>query len=1236
MAQYWASRLSYLLDESYEEEEEQAMPNPHPPLGKLPRPSLLQIPVFNPPPPSPSPLPYFYQPPKRVAAPQPAQQQKKQQRRRRHRIWDDLPTPIVYEKYEPVAPVAATAAAAAGEKPSRPDAFTEIPLSNRVREEPKEKSTKLEESLIVPASDAAQVLPSLSISSPSSSSSSSRSSDMRLFATSSSSDSGRSVSSASSIGSSERGAVYSLGRKQRSHRDGCVCVVDTSLLWSSLVSSLFRPSLPALPAPSAANHAALPGPTVYPVLLSRESSTVESSGYDLKSPAPRVPSTDAAEPQEVPHGMRTIAELMGLDSEKLLVHMAGLVLGVVWTISLLYSEWIQFWLRPPSCSTWPDENVQGQYIPPREYKTIAVINSPKLLPSTALHAQFITARLRNDLYLRRAFRASVLRFSPSLVVTLGDLFQSGADATYPLFRAEASRYHHVFQTHDPFLDPHTWERRRRQQMERERGREKEREDRAERESKNGQGGANEGAQRVASPGRSVWEWVQGGLWWGRWHPGEGGVNVHMRTDLAQVAGERDVGFSSTQRKQHELAVRFERYVGALSFHDKVGAVRVVGVNGLAMDGHRQHNNSTKQLEEFLQSLPEHGAQVSSLPLILFSHLPLHSSTNLPCGANPQGQAVDWDKDGEVRYQDAISKEGSNHLLQLLRPALVVSGHAEATCWQQRQVQGTPRGNSSSGGDASAGRGSWNVLELSLPSFNFIHSTHAIADPPAFLLITVPLDHHPHGSYMQQQNTQQNQQQKATLGGASVHVQLCVLPTQILFPPWYFLVSLLSCLAFLLLPSRGVSWASLAALAARVAAASREAWTLPKLKADVDEEGELEPMFDTDGNMVLVRRATPRLPDTIPSSITSDRRPGGAQLRASRQQGSHDSLMDAGGSTGVPRIGSFTDVSRDGAQASGGGGGESGGDGFMATIAKGANLTPKIAFLRLLRAIGPLTLLRVNSETSGDSPTAGNGSFDASTAGAHASITSSHGLTPHQLDFRALAQEFAANELLPRAAEWDARKHFPVDVLRKAAGLGFAALFVKEDVGGSGLGRADGAVVFEALAHADVSTTAYLTIHNMNASIIDRFGSEEQRHKWLPALATMDLLSSYCLTEPGSGSDAAALKTTARQATGSTDYILNGSKAFISGATAADVYVVMARTDGEGPKGISCFMVEKGMPGVSFGQLEKKLGWNSQPTAAVILEDVKVPAANLIGGRGNGFRIAMTGLDGGRVNIGACR
>ncbi|GJP50072.1 hypothetical protein CLOM_g9215 [Closterium sp. NIES-68] len=293
MAQYWASRLSYLLDESFEEEEP-AMPNPHPALGKLPRPSMLQIPVFNPPPPSPSPLPYFYQPPKRVAAPQP---QKKQQRKRRYRIWDDLPTPIVYEKYEPVAPVAAAAAA---EKPCRPETFTEISLEGSQEQ----KSENLERSLEVPASTA--LVPSLS------SSSSRESLDIRGFASSSSTDSRR---SSSSVSSSEGGAVYSLARKPRNHRDGCVCVVDTSLLWSSLLSTLFRAPLPALPAA---------GPTVFPVLLSREASAAERSVYDLKSPAPRVPSTDAAELQEVPQGMKTIAELMGLDSEKLLLQMAGL------------------------------------------------------------------------------------------------------------------------------------------------------------------------------------------------------------------------------------------------------------------------------------------------------------------------------------------------------------------------------------------------------------------------------------------------------------------------------------------------------------------------------------------------------------------------------------------------------------------------------------------------------------------------------------------------------------------------------------------------------------------------------------------------------------------------------------------------------------------------------------------------------------------------------------------------
>lgn len=245
------------------------------------------------------------------------------------------------------------------------------------------------------------------------------------------------------------------------------------------------------------------------------------------------------------------------------------------------------------------------------------------------------------------------------------------------------------------------------------------------------------------------------------------------------------------------------------------------------------------------------------------------------------------------------------------------------------------------------------------------------------------------------------------------------------------------------------------------------------------------------------------------------------------------------------------------------------------------------------------------------------------------------LTEQETEFRSLAQKFATEELLPNAAKWDEEKHFPKETLRKAAELGFGGLFCGEDVGGAGLGRADAAVIFEALAYADVSTTAYLTIHNMNCSIIERFGSSEQRQRWLPSLTSMDLFSSYCLTEPGAGSDAAALQTTARQAAGSTDFILNGAKAFISGGGSSDIYLVMARTGGSGPRGISCFLVEKEMKGLSFGKQEKKLGWNSQPTSSVMLDDVRVPSENLIGPLGEGFRIAMAGLDGGRINISAC-
>lgn len=249
--------------------------------------------------------------------------------------------------------------------------------------------------------------------------------------------------------------------------------------------------------------------------------------------------------------------------------------------------------------------------------------------------------------------------------------------------------------------------------------------------------------------------------------------------------------------------------------------------------------------------------------------------------------------------------------------------------------------------------------------------------------------------------------------------------------------------------------------------------------------------------------------------------------------------------------------------------------------------------------------------------------------------SMHGLTSEQAEFRAVAQEFAANELMPHAAEWDEKRHFPVEVLRRAAALGFGGIYCRDDVGGAGVSRADAAVIFEQLAYADVSTTAYLTIHNMCCSMIDRFGTEEQRAGWLPQLTSMERLLSYCLTEPGSGSDAASLQTTARRAEGSSDYILSGAKAFISGAGVSDAYLVMARTGAAGPKGISCFLVEKGTEGLSFGKKERKMGWNSQPTASVMLDDVRVPERHLIGGEGRGFGIAMAGLDGGRINIATC-
>ena len=243
------------------------------------------------------------------------------------------------------------------------------------------------------------------------------------------------------------------------------------------------------------------------------------------------------------------------------------------------------------------------------------------------------------------------------------------------------------------------------------------------------------------------------------------------------------------------------------------------------------------------------------------------------------------------------------------------------------------------------------------------------------------------------------------------------------------------------------------------------------------------------------------------------------------------------------------------------------------------------------------------------------------------------LSEDQRAIQDAAQAFAAAELAPHSARWDEEKHFPVDTLRAAAALGFAGIYVGEDVGGSGLTRLDAAIIFEALSYGDVSTAAYLSIHNMASWMIDRFGSEALRKKYLPRLTTMELIASYCLTEPGSGSDAASMRSNARLE--GDHYVLNGSKAFISGAGVSDVYVVMVRTGEPGPKGVSTLVLEKGMEGLSFGAQEKKMGWNSQPTAQVNFDNVRVPVENRVGAEGDGFRFAMMGLDGGRLNIAAC-
>ncbi|WP_038360611.1 isobutyryl-CoA dehydrogenase [Bosea sp. UNC402CLCol] len=243
------------------------------------------------------------------------------------------------------------------------------------------------------------------------------------------------------------------------------------------------------------------------------------------------------------------------------------------------------------------------------------------------------------------------------------------------------------------------------------------------------------------------------------------------------------------------------------------------------------------------------------------------------------------------------------------------------------------------------------------------------------------------------------------------------------------------------------------------------------------------------------------------------------------------------------------------------------------------------------------------------------------------------LTEDQIAIREMAQEFAAETLAPHAMRWDEEKHFPVEEMRAAAALGMGGIYIQDDVGGSGLTRLDAALIFEALSTGCPTVAAYISIHNMCAWMIDRYGSDEQRRRLLPKLCTMEHLASYCLTEPGAGSDAAALKT--RAVLDGDHYVLDGQKQFISGAGVSDIYVVMARTGEAGPGGISTIVVEKDTPGLSFGANEKKMGWNAQPTRAVIFENCRVPVANRLGPEGIGFKIAMAGLDGGRLNIGAC-
>ncbi|HEY0270840.1 MAG TPA: acyl-CoA dehydrogenase family protein [Sphingomonas sp.] len=249
------------------------------------------------------------------------------------------------------------------------------------------------------------------------------------------------------------------------------------------------------------------------------------------------------------------------------------------------------------------------------------------------------------------------------------------------------------------------------------------------------------------------------------------------------------------------------------------------------------------------------------------------------------------------------------------------------------------------------------------------------------------------------------------------------------------------------------------------------------------------------------------------------------------------------------------------------------------------------------------------------------------------MTGQFDLTDDQLEIQALARRFTAQAITPFAAGWDETHHFPRDVVQAAAALGFGAIYVSEEAGGIGLGRLEAALIIEAMAYGCPSTSAFISIHNMASWMIDTFGGAAVKAKYLPTMVTCETIASYCLTEPGSGSDASALRT--RAVRDGDAYVVTGAKAFISGGGENELYVTMVRTGQDGPKGISCLVIEKDMPGVSFGANERKLGWRSQPTATVNFDGVRVPAENLVGQEGDGFRFAMAGLDGGRINIGAC-